>query len=218
MIYKYDEKKSYEYENGFFLTSKPSRIGVIMAHYELYKMIMDLPGDLVECGVFKGASLMQWCAFRELLENENSRKIIGFDMFGEFPKTKNPGDDRFRKEWIEETGNEYMTEKELYDSLKFKNIGNVELIKGDILETIEPYFNKNPYSKIALLHIDTDIYEPAKKILETLYDRVVTGGVIIADDYGIAGETKAIDDFFGKDLKIKKFSFSHVRPSFLIKE
>lgn len=176
MIYKYDEDKAYEYENGFYLTSSVSRLGVIMAHYELYKMILNLPGDVVECGVFKGASLIQWCTFRELLENENSRKIVGFDMFGEFPKAHNEGDRQFRKEWLEETNNEFMMKEQLYESLNLKKIGNVDLVKGDVKDTLKPYFNQNPYQRISLLHIDTDIYEPAKIILDTLFDKVVWGG------------------------------------------
>ena len=78
--------QTFEYENGFILTSKPYRLGNIMAHYELYKKIINLPGDVVELGVFKGNSLIQFATFRELLENEGSRKIIGFDIFGKFPQ------------------------------------------------------------------------------------------------------------------------------------
>lgn len=69
MINKFYEEKNFEYENGFYLTSPPSRLGNIMAHYELYKKILTLPGDVVELGVFKGGSLIQFATFRELLEN-----------------------------------------------------------------------------------------------------------------------------------------------------
>lgn len=44
MISFYDETKDFEYENGFYLTSRPYRIGNMLAHYELYKMITGLPG------------------------------------------------------------------------------------------------------------------------------------------------------------------------------
>ena len=82
---KYDRAKMYDYENGYILTSGVQRLGKVLAHYELYKKIVDLPGDVIELGVFKGNSFMQFCTFRELLENERSRKIVGFDMFGAFP-------------------------------------------------------------------------------------------------------------------------------------
>ena len=86
LVGKFDKSKEFDYENGFYLTSKPYRLGNIIAHYELYKRIVNLPGDLIELGVFKGSSLIQFATFRELLENENSRKIVGFDMFGSFPE------------------------------------------------------------------------------------------------------------------------------------
>lgn len=219
MIYKYNEEYAFEYENGFNLTSDVYRLGNMMAHYELYKKIIGLPGDVIELGVFKGGSLIQFSTFRELLENEKSRKIIGFDMFGEFPNAHNEADKQFRKEWVKNTNNEYLTIEELYKSLEHKKIGNVELIQGDITITLKKYIEKHPELRLSMLHIDTDIYEPAKIGLELLYDRVVPGGVIIFDDYGtVAGETLAVDEFFkDKVFNIKKFPFSHAKPSYIIK-
>jgi hypothetical protein len=84
-IFGFDFRKSWEYENGFYLTSPSSRIAKSIAHYELYKKITGLPGEVVECGVFKGASLIRFATFREMTESQFSRKIIGFDAFGKFP-------------------------------------------------------------------------------------------------------------------------------------
>ena len=81
----YLKENAFDYENGFILTSPVYRLGNIISHYEIYKKIVNLPGDVVELGVFKGNSLIQFATFRELLENENSRKIIGFDIFDKFP-------------------------------------------------------------------------------------------------------------------------------------
>ena len=89
-----------------------------------------------------------------------------------------------------------------------------------ILDTLDDYLNRNPHTKISLLHIDTDVYEPAKYALEKLFDKVVKGGVIVFDDYAtIEGETKAIDEFFrDSNYILKKFTFSHTKPSYIIKE
>jgi hypothetical protein len=52
------------------------------------------------------------------------------------------------------------------------------------------------FGKIALLHIDVDVYDPTKVILESLWHRVVKGGILMLDDYGtVAGETGAVDNF-----------------------
>lgn len=177
MIGKFEETKCFDYENGFYLTSEPYRMGNILAHYELYKMIINLPGDLVELGVFKGSSLIQFATFRELLENEKARKIIGFDMFGEFPIGGSvQSDNTFAERWNDQFKSEFLSRDDIYNSLEHKRIRNVELIKGDIAETLDAYIADNPQLRVSLLHIDTDVYEPAKIALERLYDRIVKGG------------------------------------------
>ncbi|MCI9362615.1 MAG: dTDP-6-deoxy-L-hexose 3-O-methyltransferase [Hungatella sp.] len=221
MIGKFDKEKSFDYENGFYLTTEPYRLGNILAHYELYKKILNLPGDIIELGVFKGGSLIQFSTFRELLENERSRKIVGFDIFGEFPLAEQVESDRlFVDKWNKQHKGEFLSKEDIYMSLEIKGIQNVELVEGDICETIDEYLGNNPYTRIALLHIDTDIYEPAKVGMEKLFDRVVRGGVIIFDDYAtVEGETIAIDEFlFGKGYIIQKFPFSHRKPSYVIKK
>lgn len=221
MIADWDEKKDFFYENGYFLTSEVYRMGNVLAHYELYKRIINLPGDVIELGVFKGSSLIQFATFRELLENEKSRKIVGFDVFGKFPLTEKMASDvKFIDEWNNKFENEFVSKQDIYNSLERKNISNVELIEGDINHTIDEYMRNNPHTRIALLHIDTDTYEPAKAGLEKLYDRVVRGGIIIFDDYAtIEGETVAVDEFLAdKDYTISKLPLSHGKPSYIVKK
>ena len=62
-------KKMYDYETNSHLTLDVSRLGKLVAHYEAYKMIKDIPGSIVECGVFKGTSLTRFAMFRQLLGN-----------------------------------------------------------------------------------------------------------------------------------------------------
>lgn len=218
MISKYDETKAFDYENGFYLTSNISRMSNILSHYELYKRIVELPGDIVELGVYKGGSFFQFAAFREILENEKARKLIGFDVFGEFPAAHNAGDKIFREKWIGETKGDYLTKDEIQRSLSFRNIENTELIQGNIENTIPEYLEEHPYMKIALLHIDVDIYEPTVIGLKYLYEHVVKGGIIIFDDYGIAGETCAVDEFMKeKDVSIKRLPISQHKPSYIQK-
>lgn len=94
----------------------------------------------------------------------------------------------------------------------------MELIKGNILETVPNYINDHPELKISLLNLDTDIYEPASVILELLFPRIVRGGVLIIDDYGVfPGETKAVDEYFqDKDVVINKFPFC-MTPCYIVK-
>ncbi|OXS55868.1 dTDP-6-deoxy-L-hexose 3-O-methyltransferase [Cohnella sp. CIP 111063] len=219
MITLPDFSKAFEYENQFYLSCDITRISKMLAHYELFKMVMDLPGAVVECGVFKGASLLRFSMFRELLSSTYSKKIIGFDIFGKFPETNFEEDVRFRKQFIDGAGENSIAVEQLQEVLDRKGINKqIELVKGDITETVPDYVRKHPELKISLLNLDTDIYEPCTVILEHLYPRLVKGGILIIDDYGtFPGETKAIDDYFkGKDVIIRKFPFA-MTPCYLIK-
>ena len=176
-------------------------------------------GEIVEFGIFKGNSFFRWIKFRDLLEQTNSRKIIGFDIFGDFPEANFEGDKHKRDAFVAETnGGKSISLEEINELLNQQCLNkNIDIIKGDILVTLDVYLDKNPHLKISLLHIDVDLYEPTKHILEKLFDKVTKGGIIIFDDYGaFAGTNKAIDDFFKNNVEIKKLSFSHA-ISYIVK-
>ncbi len=217
-LFGFDIEQQWDYENGFYLTSHLTRIPKMLAHYELYKSIINLPGQVVECGVFKGASFIRFCTFREVLESPYSRKIIGFDAFGKFPQQENAEDQNF-VERFEGTAGQGIPIHELEEVLAHKKFQNYELIKGDITQTIPNYIANHPELKISLLHIDVDVYQPSVTILNHLFDRVVSGGLLVFDDFAtVSGETKAIDEFFaGKDSIIEKLSLSHI-PSYVRKK
>lgn len=217
-LFGFDTDRQWDYENGFYLTSHLTRLSKMLAHFELYKSIINLPGHIVECGVFKGASLIRFCTFREILENPYSRKVIGFDAFGRFPAQDNDNDRKFVKRFESEAG-DGMPVEELMEVLSYKGFNNFELIPGDITNTLPDYISNHPELKIALLHVDVDVYKTSILILNHLFERVVTGGLVIFDDFGtVAGETEAIDEFILKrDVVIEKLPISHI-PSFIRKK
>jgi len=213
-------KKAFEYENNFYLSCDTIRIGKILAHYEIFKMVNDIPGAIVECGVFKGSSLVRFAMFRDLFGNHFAKKIIGFDVFGKFPKSKYVHDKKDRKKFIAAAGDESISTSQLMKILKNKEINkNVELVKGDITKTVPKYLKKHPELRISLLNLDTDIYEPSVTILEYLYPRIVKGGILLLDDFGFfSGETQAIEEYFRKKkITIKKHALS-MTPAYVIKK
>lgn len=208
----YDLNRNFEYENGFYATANPSRFSKFITHLEFFKQTSNIRGEIVEFGIFKGNSFFRWIKFRDLLEQTNSRKIIGFDIFGDFPEAHFEEDKAKRDAFVAETnGGKSISYEEIIELLDKQGLNkNVDIVKGDILNTLDKYLEENPHLKIALLHIDVDLYEPTKHILEKLYDRVTKGGIIIFDDYGaFSGTNKAVDDFFENKIEIKKLSFSH---------
>ena len=203
----------FDIENSFYLLSDPYRIGKLIGQYELYKKI-------VECGVFKGVSLIRWATFRHMIETTESRKIIGFDTFGSFPiEGLSRSDDLdFAATYAEESGGSGISLENLHKYLTKKRFTNYELVPGNLLQTLKTYFTSNEFEKIALLHLDVDVHAPTDYALNYLYERVVSGGLILIDDYGtVSGATAAVDDFVSKrNLKIFKSKYYKI-PAYIVK-
>ena len=220
MIELPDFKKVWEYENNFWLSAETDRLAKVLSHYELFKMVKDLPGVFIECGMFKGVSFKRFAMMRELLMQPGGRVMIGFDAFGKFPGSQYEDDIPRIEKFEKNVGSEGIDIIQFKEILNRFNLGDhVELVKGDVSVTVPEYVKKKPELRIALLNLDTDTYEPACTVLECLWPKIVPGGILVVDNYGVfPGETKAVDDFMARTgLIIKKFPFSYT-PCFLIKE
>ncbi|MGC2259124.1 MAG: TylF/MycF/NovP-related O-methyltransferase [Candidatus Sulfotelmatobacter sp.] len=216
----FDPERCWDYENGFYQTSHVTRLSKLLAQYELYKTIVGLPGHVVECGVYKGASFLRFATFREILESPHSRKIVGFDAFGRFPEDNADTSEReFIRSFYAE-GGDGLSRDSFLQVLAHKGFSNFELIEGDICSTVPQYVADHSELKIALLHIDVDVYQPSRVVLIQLFDRVVRHGLVILDDYGTAGgETRAVDEFLQEtqqEVLIEKLSISHI-PAYIRK-
>jgi hypothetical protein len=97
----------------------------------------------------------------------------------------------------------------------------IELVVGDVEETVPDYVRRNPGLRIALLHFDVDLYRPTRVALEQLWPLVVPGGVVAFDEYGIPpweGESRAVDEFFaGRDVELKRFDWCSNPGAWLVK-
>ena len=216
MIKLPDFHKPFDYENNFYLSCDNSRIGKMLAHYELLKLSSKIPGCIIECGVFKGISLIRLATFLKLLKS--NKKIIAFDTFGKHPTTKISSDHKRRNKLLSH-GEKGISEKQLMKVLRQKGLEkNIRLVKGDITETVPRYLKLNPKLKISLLNLDVDFYEPSISILKNFYPKLSKDGILMLDDYGVwDGETMAVNEYFsGKNIKIRKFLFSQT-PSYIVK-
>lgn len=220
-IRKLTSENYWDYELGYWWFSDLSRFGKVISHAELYKRVIDLPGSVAEFGVYKATSLIRWLSLREIYESSSTRKIIGFDAFGSFPTKglKNVKSDLNFVQKFEQSGGDGLTLEETDLILKSKLFTNYELINGDVRDTLPNFLKKNNAERFSLIHLDIDVYEPTAFVLEKLYERLVTGGLIIIDDYNtVEGATIAVDEFIAKNtkLKIEKLPYNNI-PSFIKK-
>lgn len=200
-----------------------------LVHYELYRKIMNLPGDIVELGVFRGASLMNWANFLEIRNmGDRQKQVFGFDNFAGLRRLteEDGGPEGCKQEGGFNSGCfEEMLEEaiDIFDNDRFIPYKpRIKLIKGEIEETVPNFVRETPGLRIALLHFDCDLYAPTKIALEHLYPLVVKGGVIAFDEYGIRpweGESRAVDEFFAdRDAKIVKFDWAPNPGGYILKQ
>lgn len=204
-----------------FIANSPSvfatRVGVqsLITRYELYKMVLDVPGDIIECGVYQGNSFMWLANLSVILEPFSiNRRLIGFDTFEGFAsidETADPRDVSARD--FSDTNYEMLSKSiENLDSVRPVNrISRFELVKGDILTSLPKYVADHPWMTCAMLILDTDLYRPTLAALETVFPIMPKGAVIVFDEFNyqnFPGESQAIREFFDlKDLRIRKFAY-----------
>ena len=224
----FDLQTMYDAETNFNLLMTPERLSKFLIHYEAMKSINNVPGAIVECGVFKGTSLMRFAKLREILGGRFSRKIIAFDVFNdEFPTTEYEADHSQRDYWISTAGGSSISTNQIDELFAYFKIDNYDLVAGDATQTIPKYVDQHLGLKIALLNIDIDFVEPTYAAMKHLYHRVMPGGVILLDNYGgegssglsYHGDTIGIDRFINEcqePIQICQFQFA-ARPCFIRK-
>jgi hypothetical protein len=202
-----------------------------LVHYELFKMIKDVPGSIVECGVYRGSSLLTFAKLLEIFcPGDRVRKIVGFDNFAGFPElveqdgAEAPARSKVKGGWDSSPYYEELLEHiDIFHEDSFiPRAKRIELVVGNIEETAAEYVKKNSGMRIALLHLDCDIYKPTKAALDAFYHLVVPGGVVILDEYAMSewgGEGAAFDEYFGKENlpKLRTFPLSSIPTCYFIK-
>ncbi len=178
----------------------------LLAQYEIFKKIVPIKGSIVECGVYKGSSLMTWALLSAVLEPNNfMRKIYGFDSFEGLPKTK-----EFE---TPESYEELLTLISCYDNNRFLgHIPKVEIIKGQFKYTVNPFLESHKHLLISLLFLDFDLYEPTYRALISFHGLMPKGSIIAFDELDNKkweGETQAMLKFFSNNnnYKIERVEF-----------
>ena len=204
-----------------------------LAHYELFKKVSELPGCIVELGVFRGASFFTWANLLETFHaNDRSKKVYGFDHFeglrpDQFQDDKDgPRDGRDGKyDWAYRAQADQMralTALHNEDNL-LPGVDRCILVEGDVYESVPRFLAENPGLRISLLYFDLDLYGPTKYCLEQLFPLVVRGGVVCFDEYGLIpweGESRAVDEYFASCgmPKLRRMPFSPSPSAWFIKD
>ena len=203
-----------------------------LAHYELFKLVQDLPGHIVELGVFRGASFFTWMKLVETFgPGDRYRKVFGFDHFEGLVDFHEKDGAQVPEYFDKQEGGWKATAHHARTMVHLANddtmmpgIGRCELIEGNVLETLPKFVEEHPGLRISLLYLDMDLYAPTKKALEVLYPLVVTGGVVCFDEYGLMpweGESLAAEEYFkeiGIAPRMRRFPTTILPTGYFVKE
>ena len=144
-----------------------------------------LAGDFIECGVFRGGTAL---LLARMLSQAN-KKLWLFDSFEGLSQDSLEKGDFYRKGEFNETSLEAVSE------LLSPYSHCVALRKG----WIPASFIGSEHLQFSFAHVDVDIYDPALACCKFIYPRLVSGGIMMFDDYGYPacrGERNAVDEFF----------------------
>jgi len=193
-------------------------ISDFLVKYELFKMVIDIPGSIFEFGVFNGQGLFSFAQCSAIMEPNNlNRKIFGFDTFEGFQgigEKDSKGSSPFLNEggFSVDSFARLNKASELFDKNRFiGHVNKIQLIKGDVLNTLDAFLEENPHVIVSLLYLDMDIYKPTKFALERLFERVPKGGIVAFDEINLKdypGETLALLETLKLgDIELKKLPF-----------
>lgn len=203
--------------NNFILSNDTKVFNKLIARTLLYNQVKNIPGDIVECGVFKGTGIYTFLKLKKLFNPNSHKKIIGFDFFDNDELVSTLSND-LDKEYMDTL----FKERNFNHGSNFKDLlynkiindgfspNDFDLIKGDVSITTEQFSNKNPGFKISLLYMDLDLEKPTYDTLYNFWNNMTKGGIIVFDEYGYHkwSESKGVDRFIEeKNLELKSLNY-----------
>ena len=192
---------------GLFLTR--ASLARLLFFHDLYLKILDVPGSVIELGCHWGQNLALFSTLRTIYEPQNvGRKVIGFDTFEGYTDSSEL-DGALMAEGVEKRtaamseGHEMLLDRILdcHNRLGPRaHIRKHTIVKGDATETLPAFLADNPEMLVALVYFDVGLYEPTRRCLEAIRDRLPRGSIIGFDHLGIGdipGDSLAVKDVLG---------------------
>lgn len=202
-----------------------------VAHLDLFRQTLEVPGDIAELGVFRGLGLLTWANFLEMFCIGDRTKIVhGFDNWKGF--TALLPEDGQTVDSVQKKAGGFSPEKyfqelseaiSIFDKDRFIPWKNrINLVPGNIEETVASFTRENPGIRFSLIHFDCDLYKPTKAALEVLWPLLSRGGIMIFDEYAIPewpGETRAVDEFFADKpgVVVKTLPWTNAPAGYVVK-
>lgn len=212
---------------NFPLYMRSSAVAKLLYINELYQLITETPGVIMEFGVWWGANLALFESLRAVHEPYNyTRKVIGFDTYEGYASIS----DQDGSSDLVTSGN-YSIPTDHFGHLQqvldchqkenvMANVKKYELVKGDATKSIDEYLKRHPETIISLAYFDMQLYAPTKACLAAIKPHLTKGSVIAMDEINcpeFPGETLALKEVFQLDtIRLRRSSILPDRAYFVI--
>jgi len=211
----------YDNFNEFIMSDDNRVFNKLITRAMLYDKVKHIPGDIVECGVFKGTGMYTFLKLKRIFNPNTSKQVIGFDFF-DTDKLLNSitsvTDTNTMTTLFKERNFKHLTSFKDIFRTKLLNDGfkdyEFDLIEGDISKTTALFSNDNPGFKISLLYMDVDLEEPTYNALKNLWGNMTKGGIIVFDEYGYHkwSESRGVDRFI-EEYNLQIHSLDNMCPT-----
>ncbi len=189
--------------NNFIFSNDTKLIGKLLHRFNFFKQTMDLPGDIVEIGVFKGSGIATFSKFVDIFCPNSNKKIIGFDIFNPVASdTILDKDSKLDKETMNAVYSKVNHNELTLESVNQRLEGmelhkKYMLVQGDVADTLPTFLKENPGFRASLIYIDVDLDRPTYHALNNLWERLLPGGIIVFDEYEYHkfSESRGVEQF-----------------------
>jgi hypothetical protein len=186
-----------------FTMTSPERVKALWDAV-LYVVRAQIPGSIVECGVWRGGSMMV-AALALQSDRETDRDLYLFDTFQGMVE---PGPHDLRHDDVHAA--DILSEPEIPGGTPWRAVSTLDEVQRNMRSVgypderihyvegrVEDTVPQEAPHEIAILRLDTDWYESTKHELVHLFPRIAPGGVLIIDDYDFwQGAKRAVDEYF----------------------
>jgi O-methyltransferase len=184
----------------------------------LMELTRNVPGDIAECGVFRGHSLIPMAIYAR--QQGINKTLFGFDSFEGFADSV-VDDLQFggtNDEWKQPGVMNDTSYARVAAKIKVFGLRNIVLAKG-FFEVTFPSFANHRFSYV---HLDCDAYAAYRECMNFFYPRLSTGGIISFDEYNDPpwpGCNKAIDEYLSdKPERLRVVALDNYEKYYMIKQ
>ncbi|MBX2931486.1 MAG: hypothetical protein KF781_06025 [Chitinophagaceae bacterium] len=186
----------------------------LITYYELYKLVKNLHGSILKCGINNDESFGYFSFFKKINEYNPNQPLIAFEK--SLPLLETTIVDKELRLTVKNTEEVSVMQEDMFQkSIK----ETIEFIPGNLTESLPNYLIEHPELKIALLVIDLDNYEHTLSAMQYLYPRIVSKGILIINNYyKKEGENKAVQEYFSNQHVIIRYFSTTSGVHYVIKD